>query len=74
MTEVNQASEADDKLYLHGEFNSDAVVFYRGEVVDTFDRPHEETAARAWQRQRLPDHARAKLEGNAKTTGICRRR
>lgn len=46
MTEVNQRVKRDDKLYLHGEFNSDAVVFYRGEVVDTFDRPHEETAAR----------------------------
>jgi len=44
MTEVNQRVKPDDKLYLHGAFNSDAVVFYRGEVVDTLERPTAEVA------------------------------
>jgi hypothetical protein len=46
MTEVNRRVKPDDKLFLHGAFNSDAVVFYRGEVIDTLDRPREEIAAR----------------------------
>ena len=47
MMEVNQRVKPDDTLYLHGAFNSDAVVFYRGEVVDTLERPLEEVAAKA---------------------------
>jgi hypothetical protein len=46
MTQVNQRVKPDDKLYLHGAFNSDAVVFYRGEVIDALDRPGEEVAAK----------------------------
>jgi len=46
MTEVNQRVRPNENLYLHGAFNSDAVVFYRGEVIAALDRPSEEIAAR----------------------------
>jgi hypothetical protein len=46
MTEVNQRVNPDDKLYLYGAFNSDAVLFYRGEVIDTLERSSAEVATK----------------------------
>jgi hypothetical protein len=45
MAAVNRRVKAEDKLFIYGEFNSDAVVFYRGEVIDPLDRAPEEVAA-----------------------------
>jgi hypothetical protein len=40
MAEVNQRVKPGDKLYLYGDsFNSDPVVFYRGEPIDTIKQP-----------------------------------
>jgi hypothetical protein len=40
MEEVNQRVKSGDKLYLYDEsFNSDPVVFYRGEPIDALDQP-----------------------------------
>ena len=40
MEEVNQRVRPSDKLYLYGEsFNSDPVVFYRGEPIDALEQP-----------------------------------
>ena len=44
MTEVNRLVNLDEKLFVYGVFNSDQLVFYRGEVIKTLDRPLEEIA------------------------------
>jgi 4-amino-4-deoxy-L-arabinose transferase-like glycosyltransferase len=47
MIEVNRLVRPEHKLYLYGRsFNSDPVVFYRGEPVETHDLPPEEIAAK----------------------------
>jgi hypothetical protein len=46
MSEVNCRVKPHDKLYLYGDFNSDAVVFYRGKVIEAWDRPSTEIASR----------------------------
>jgi hypothetical protein len=46
MSEVNRRVKPHDKLYLYGAFNSDAVVFYRGKVIETWDRPSAEISSR----------------------------
>ena len=47
MIEVNRLVRAEHKLYLYGRsFNSDPVVFYRGEPVEMRDLPAEEIAAK----------------------------
>jgi hypothetical protein len=46
MSEVNRRVKPHDKLYLYDAFNSDAVVFYRGKVIETWDRPSTEIASR----------------------------
>jgi hypothetical protein len=37
MSEVNRLVKPEDKLYIHGRFNSDAVVFYRGRAINKVD-------------------------------------
>jgi hypothetical protein len=49
MSEVNRRVRPDDKLYVYGAFNSDAVVFYRGKVIEAWDRPSTEIASRLGQ-------------------------
>ncbi len=45
MEEVNRRVKPGDKLYLYGDsFNSDPLVFYRGEPIDTLKRPAEEVS------------------------------
>jgi hypothetical protein len=39
MAQVNERVQSDDKLYLYGEFNSDSVIFYRGNVIAKLDQP-----------------------------------
>jgi hypothetical protein len=47
MIEVNRLIREGDKLFLYGRsFNSDSVVFYRGEPLETLDRPAAEMAAK----------------------------
>jgi hypothetical protein len=46
MTEVNRLVNLDEKLFVYGVFNSDELVFYRGEVIKTLNRPPEEIAGR----------------------------
>jgi hypothetical protein len=42
MAEVNQLVKPNDHLYLYGDsFNSDPLVFYRGEPIDTLKQPEE---------------------------------
>ena len=47
MIEVNQRVKPEDKLYIYGRFNSDAVVFYRGRAVEQLESPIEAVAAKA---------------------------
>ena len=47
MAQVNEQVELNDKLYLYGSFNHDSVIFYRGEVIEEFDRPVELVATKA---------------------------
>jgi hypothetical protein len=52
MEEVNQRVRLGDKLYLYGEsFNSDPVVFYRGEPIATLEQPLAAMAAKAGSSQ-----------------------
>jgi hypothetical protein len=44
MSEVNDRVKPGEPLYIHGRFNSDAVVFYRGEAIQRIGRPPEEVA------------------------------
>jgi 4-amino-4-deoxy-L-arabinose transferase-like glycosyltransferase len=46
MGEVNQMVKFGDKLFIYGDFNSDPVVFYRGESIVVDDRPIEAVAAK----------------------------
>jgi hypothetical protein len=47
MIEVNRLVGSERKLYLYGgSFNSDPVVFYRGDLLETLDLPAEEIAAK----------------------------
>jgi 4-amino-4-deoxy-L-arabinose transferase-like glycosyltransferase len=46
MGEVNQMVKSGDKLFIYGDFNSDPVVFYRGESIDVDARPIEAVAAK----------------------------
>jgi Dolichyl-phosphate-mannose-protein mannosyltransferase len=47
MIEVNRLVRPEHKLYLYGRsFNSDPVVFYRGEPIETLDLPPEEIGAK----------------------------
>jgi hypothetical protein len=39
MVEVNRLVEPEDKLYLHGRFNSAALLFYRGRTIEKLDMP-----------------------------------
>ncbi len=47
MSEVNHRVKANDKLYIYGRFNSDAVVFYRGRPVERLEQPLEAVVAKA---------------------------
>lgn len=46
MSKVNKQVTVHSKLLLYGSFNSDAVIFYRGGPIETFDQPVEELASR----------------------------
>jgi hypothetical protein len=47
MKQVNQRVEPKDKLYLYGGgFNDDSVIFYRGDQIETIDRPADVIAAK----------------------------
>jgi hypothetical protein len=46
MGKVNQMVKSGDKLFIYGNFNSDPVVFYRGESIDVDARPIEAVAAK----------------------------
>ena len=46
MAEVNRLVEPADRLYLHGRFNSDAVVFYRGGAIPKLNEPLESLVPR----------------------------
>ena len=46
MIDVNQRVKPDDKLYIYGRFNSDAVVFYRGQIIEQLEQPMETVAAK----------------------------
>ena len=41
MGEVNQRVKPEDKLYIHGRFNSDPVVFYRGTAIERLNQSLE---------------------------------
>ena len=41
MSEVNRRVKPEEKLYVHGDFNDDAVVFYRGDAIERLDEPLE---------------------------------
>ena len=41
MSEVNRRVKPEEKLYIHGDFNDDGVVFYRGRSIERLDEPFE---------------------------------
>jgi len=45
MDEVNRRVGPDEKIFIYGAFNSDAVIFYRGAVIPKLDRPLQIVAA-----------------------------
>ncbi|MGH7809308.1 MAG: hypothetical protein ACREP5_03420, partial [Candidatus Binatia bacterium] len=47
MGEVNEKVKSSDKLFIYGDFNSDPVIFYRGESIDVDARPIDEVAPKA---------------------------
>ena len=51
MSEVNQRVKPEDKLYLYGRFNSAALMFYRGGVIERLEEPPETAASGAGKRE-----------------------
>ena len=41
MSEVNRRVKPEEKLYIHGDFNDDTVVFYRGGAIEKLAEPFE---------------------------------
>ncbi len=46
MSEVNRLVKPNEKLVVYGDFNSDPVLFYRGQTIEIDDRPLAEVAAK----------------------------
>lgn len=46
MSEVNRRVAPQDKLVIYGPFNSDPVIFYRGQAIEVDDRPIADVAAK----------------------------
>ncbi len=59
MGEVNQRVKPEDKLYIHGRFNSDPVVFYRGAAIERLNQSLRGLGTENRYRQFLHHHARA---------------
>lgn len=63
MLEVNRLVKPEDKLYRHGRFNGDSVIFYRGSVIERLDQPFETLAPKLGSGEAyviLPERRRGK--------------